>query len=130
MTRWLRRPSLPDRLTGAIAGSVGILATAGILWLLYAVVYTPTTTLYVLDDLPVAASLSVCASDEIDLTPGDKAAIDPNVHDPNGGCAVYVDTPTSHYIGCLPVPTTRYRTGAVIALSRLNKRTTVGSCGD
>jgi len=104
--------------------------TVGVAWFLYAVLYTPATTLHVLDDLNVAASVSVCSSDPIDVNPGDTAAIDPNAHDPNGACAVYADTPSFHYIGCLPVPTTKYHAGTVIALSRLNRGMTAGSCGD
>ncbi len=130
MSRHLRLPPLSDRVIGVIAGCLGILVTAGVVWFLYAVVYTPTTTLYVVDDLNVAASVSVCSSDPLALSPGDAVAIDPNVHDPNGACAVYTDTAKSHYIGCLPVPTTANRAGAEIALSMLNRRTPAGSCGD
>jgi len=68
MSSRLRIPALPDRVVGVVAGSLGILVTVGVLWFLYAVLYTPTTTLYVLDDL------------------------NPNAHDPNGACAPYAGT--------------------------------------
>jgi hypothetical protein len=126
----LRASPVPDRVVGVIAGSLGILVMVAAAWFLYAVVYTPTTTLYVRDDLGVAASISVCSSDPLDLEPGDTVPIDPNVHDPNGACAVYADGPSFHYAGCLPVPTTTYGPGTVVALSRFNRRTPVDSCGD
>jgi hypothetical protein len=64
-----------------IAGSLCVLVTAGVGRLVYAV-QTPTTTFFVVDDLNVAASL------------GDTVAIDPNVHDSNGACAVYAEPRT------------------------------------
>jgi hypothetical protein len=130
MMRQLRASPVPDRVIGVIAGSLGIMVTVAAAWVLYAVVYTPTTTLYVRDDLGVAASISVCSSDPLDLEPGDTVPIDPNVHDSNGACAVYADGPSFHYAGCLPVPTTTYGPGTVVALSRFNRRTPVDSCGD
>jgi hypothetical protein len=99
-------------------------------WLVYAAVYTPTETLYVVNDLRVRASVSSCSSDPLDVSPGSSVAIDPNTHDADAACDIYSFVPKFHYLGCLPVPTTQYAAGDHVRLSDLNRGISAGSCGD
>jgi hypothetical protein len=78
--------------------------------------YTPTTTVRIYNNLQYQVTLSGCASDPATLNPGQIVDIDPNANDANAACGVYLGT-TGEFLGCLRIPTTHYHDGATAKLS-------------
>ena len=111
-------------VTVAVVISLLILGAGG--WFVVHLVFTPTITIYVHNDLSSPVSVSGCGSDPLSLRANEQGPIDPNPDDPRAACLIY-DQNTS-YIGCLFAPTTVYRDGARVNVSQLDSSVSASSC--
>ena len=108
---------------------------AGILGLITCVVvffvflYTPTITIHLENDTSQQLTVSACGSDPATLNPGQMVNIDPNPNDPKAACVVYQGK-GGQEIGCLYIPTTRFKAGSTVTLSAMNMDVSIGQCGD
>jgi hypothetical protein len=94
------------------------------------VVYTPTTTVRVINDTARELTVSACGSDPATLRPGQSVALDPKAHDPRAACIVYQGTGGGEALGCLYIPTTKYSGGATVKLSTYEPGVPASKCGD
>jgi len=106
-----------------------LVGIAAVVLVLLVKAYTPTTTLYVLNDTQQTVTLSSCSSDPVTIAPGQNVVIDPNRHDPDAACIVYRGE-TGVDIGCLPTPTTRLMNGDTVKISATVKGVSPYKCGD
>jgi hypothetical protein len=96
-----------------IASAIG---AAVVLLVASVLLYTPTITLRVDNDLGIQVTLAGCASDPATLDPGQVVQIDPNANDRDAACVVFLGK-TREFLGCFRIPTTRYHNGATVKLS-------------
>ena len=116
--------------TLSVAGIVvGFLAVVGVVAFLFVrFVFTPTITLQVTNNSSGAVQISSCGSDPVLLPVGDTGPIDPNPNDPHAACFVYSAAQTS-YLGCLSIPTTRFKDGDTIQVSWMDANVPESTCG-
>lgn len=110
-----------------LALAAGILALVAAGGATFAFFYTPTITLRVENDTAQQVTLTGCASDPATLDPGQSVAIDPNASDPKAACVVY-RAETREVLGCLYIPTTRYRNDVTVRLSLYIRGVAVSVC--
>ena len=109
-------------ILGGVCG-VALLVALG------AYLYTPTITINIHNDTAAMVTVSTCGSDPETIEPGQSAAVDPNPNDPHAACMVYQGD-TRAELGCLPIPTTKYRDGDTVDLTKLVRGVPPEKCGD
>jgi hypothetical protein len=110
-------------MIGGICAGIVVLVALG----LY--LYTPTIRVNIYNDTAAQVTVSVCGSDPEMISPGLSAGVDPNPNDSRAACAVYRGN-TSAYLGCLPIPTTYYRNGDTVNLTKMVRGVSAEKCGD
>lgn len=85
--RWSNLTVALVSIVGSLIAAVAV-AVAVVHGGLYGV-YTPTVNVVVINDTSTTTTLSGCASDIVDLDPGDKATLDVVGNDPRDSCFVY-----------------------------------------
>ena len=91
--------------------------------------YTPTITVNIHNNTASAVTVSSCGSDPVPIPSGRSATVDPNPNDSHAACIVYQGG-TNAELGCLPIPTTHYRNGDTVNLSKMVSGVPAGKCGD
>jgi hypothetical protein len=71
-------------------------------------------------------TVSTCGSDPETINPGLSAAVDPNPNDKHATCVVYQGN-TDVELGCLPIPTTLYRAGDTVNLTKMVRGVPAGT---
>lgn len=92
-------------------------------------VYTPTTTIRLRNDTSETLTAASCGSDPATLKPGQVVGVDPNKHDPNAACVIYLGE-TRQVVGCLSIPTHRLASRSIVSMSRLRPDVLPSHCGD
>lgn len=119
MPRWRSRKTI---IVASLA--VAVVVTGGVT---FSLLYTPTITLRIQNDTPQQVTLAGCASDPATLDPGQTGVIDPNANDPHAACIVYQGE-SREVLGCLYIPTTRYRNNSTVRVSLFKRGVAPGHC--
>ncbi len=91
--------------------------------------YTPTITINVYNDTGSQVTVATCTPDPATIGPGQSTAANPLPNDRHAACTVYAGD-TRADLGCLPIPTTRYRGGDTVDLTKMIRGVPPEKCGD
>jgi len=126
MSSTVRERSATIRVAGIVGGGLVLLGIVALIFVRF--VFTPTITLQVTNYSSGAVQISSCGSDPVLLPVGDTGPIDPNPNDPHAACFVYSAVQTS-YLGCLLLPTTRFKDGDTVQVSWMDANVPESTCG-
>lgn len=132
MTNAIAPPESPTRSAPLWRRRSVIIAAAACVVLglaFYRFAYTPTTTLYILNDTSQTVTVGTCGSDPQTAGPSERVSIDPNRNDGKAACAIYVDDRDAA-IGCLAIPTTRLRRHDTVKVSVMTRGVAENHCGN
>jgi len=93
-------------------------------------VFTPTISIRVKNDTDRSVEVSTCGSDPVTIGKGQTATVDPNPNDPKAACEITAGDNTTKYLGCLQLPTTKFRDGSIVKVSRADTAISAQDWGD
>jgi len=81
------------------------------------------------NDTPQTVELFNCGNDPATIMQGQWASVDEKSNDSSSACDVR-DYSGQTYVGCLLMPTTRYKSGEVFYVSQATKKVPEADCGN
>jgi len=126
MSSTVRERSATIRVAGIVGGGLVLLGIVALIFVRF--VFTPTITLQIKNDFSTAVQVSSCGSDPVSLSVGETGPIDPNPNDSHAACFIYSGV-SSSYLGCLSIPTMRFKDGDIVRVSWLDSKVPEKTCG-
>lgn len=91
-------------------------------------VKSPTTSLYIRNNTSQVVELFNCGDNPATIEPGKTQQIDQRPNDPHSACDVRAFD-GQHYLGCLVIPTTTFRSGQRVKITSMTLTIPEGECG-